>query len=240
MRGDEPVPSPTSEPVGPLLGEPSGSHEAEPLESSSGGAPAWEDRTTHGFWAALWRTWRGSVFQPVHFFRTLPSRGGMGPALGYWFIITAISAFFSIYWGVLTTVLSGEESAAVLIASGAVFYLVALPINIGALFVSAAIIHVGFFVAGAGRQGFEATFRALAYSSGPWVFAIFPFFGVLLGFIWSPVLMFIGLREVQRTTNGRTTLGLLIPFSGFTLLFLLLFIILALLIQMTDLGQTLP
>ncbi len=234
MRGDAPIPR-----------EPAESLPRELLGSSSGGpptgaGPAWEDRPAHGFWAALWHTWRDSVFQPVPFFRVLPPRGGIGPALGYWFIITAISAFFSVYWGVLESVLSGEESAAVLITSGAVFYLVALPINIGALFVSAAIVHVGFFVAGAGRQGFEATFRALAYSSGPWVFAIFPFFGLLLGFIWSPVVMFIGLREVQRTTNGRTTLGLLIPLAGFTLLFFLLFIILALLIQMTDLGQTLP
>ncbi|NIP75800.1 MAG: hypothetical protein GTN90_07415, partial [Xanthomonadales bacterium] len=52
---------------------------------------------------------------------------------------------------------------------------------------------------------------AVAYSSGTAAFAIFPFFGPVLSSVWWMVLIFIAVRETQRTTNGRATLAFLIP-----------------------------
>ena len=43
----------------------------------------WENWRELGFFASLWRTWRDAVFSPVPFFRRMPPRGGIGPALGY-------------------------------------------------------------------------------------------------------------------------------------------------------------
>jgi hypothetical protein len=89
---------------------------------------------------------------------------------------------------------------------------------------------------GAGRFGYEATFRATAYSSGPAAFAIFPFFGPLLGLVWGSVLLYIGVREVQRTSNGRAAAGFLLPVVLFVFLGVLAALLLAVLVSMTELG----
>lgn len=206
-----------------------------------GTAPPWEVRRGQGFWSALWATWRDSVFRPVEFFRRLPPRGGYGPALGFAILMSVIGLFFSVYWGVLESVITGSSQSAgslgvgILMLGALVFFIFMLPVYVGGLFVTAAVIHLGFMGAGAGRQGYEGTFRALAYSTGPAVFAIFPFFGPLVSGIWSMALWFIGLREVQRTTNGRATLGFLIPMIALIVLVLLFAALMAALVgSMSD------
>lgn len=204
--------------------------------------PAWEDRKTHGFWASLWITWRESVFRPVGFFRTLPPRGGLGPALGFAVLFSTLGLIMNIYWATVQSALSGsaEEGLGVLLLGGlfvALLWLAfAVPLYVGLLFAIAGILHVCFMAVGAGRRGFEATFRAIGYSSGPAAFAIFPFFGPLISVVWGTVVLFIGMREVQRTTNGKATLAFLLPLFALILLSVLLGILLALIFASTGLG----
>ncbi len=183
----------------------------------------WESRRKLGLWSSLWLTWRDSIFRPVAFFRRMPPRGGYGPALGYALVLVVIGLLFSSYWSVVESFLGGgqaqEGGSLGALAGSLIALLVALllivPLYVGFLFVAVAIIHVGFLVVGAGRRGYEATFRAVAYSSGPAAFAIFPFFGPLLSSIWGMVLIFISVREAQRTTNGRAALAFLVPLFAF-------------------------
>lgn len=199
-----------------------------------GPAPPWERRRELGFFTALWRTWRDSVLRPVAFFRDLPPRNGFGPPLLFAILATAVGFFFSFYWGALegfvTGGVQGELGAVALVVGFVVAFLFLIPLYIGVLFVSAGILHLGLMVAGGGRRGFEATFRATAYASGPAVFSLFPFFGPLVSFVWGMVLWFIGVREVQRTTNGRAALGFLIPVAALFLVLMLLGALLALLV----------
>jgi len=111
-----------------------------------------------------------------------------------------------------------------------------IPLYVGALFAMAAILHLSFVIVGAGRRGFEATFRAIAYASGPAAFAIFPFFGPLLSTVWGTVLVFIAVREVQRTSNGRAVLGFTLPLIAFLGLFLVLALLLSLLLSVADIS----
>jgi hypothetical protein len=92
-------------------------------------------------------------------------------------------------------------------------------------------------VVGAGRQGFEATFRAVAYACGPAVFAIVPFFGPLLSLVWGMVLVFVAVREVQRTTNVRASLGFLVPFLAFLVFVVVVSVVFGLLLGSMELGQ---
>ncbi len=206
--------------------------------------PPWEARQEHGFWAALWMTWRESVLRPIPFFRGLPPRGGLGPAIGYAVLVSAVGLLFSLYWGLLEGVLSGgqEEEPLVLLIGGLVMALVSLavmlPVLLGVLFLAAGVLHVSLMIVGAGRRGFEATFRAIAYSSGPAAFAILPFFGSMLSLVWGTVLLYIAVREVQRTTNGRAALGFLLPFIGLVAFVLVLGFLVALVLSTADL--TLP
>jgi hypothetical protein len=214
----------------------------EQIDAAGTEAPAWEDRKTYGFWASLWITWRESVFRPVAFFRTLPPRGGIGPALGFAVLLTTLGLMMNIYWATVQSALTGavEEGLGIMLLGGLFMALLwlafALPLYVGLLFVMAGVLHVCFMAVGAGRRGFEATFRAIGYSSGPAAFAIFPFFGPLITLVWGTVLLFIGMREVQRTTNGKTTLAFLLPLFAFTLLFTLLAIVLAVIFASTGLG----
>ncbi|UCF20160.1 MAG: YIP1 family protein [Gemmatimonadota bacterium] len=204
------------------------------------GPPPWETRRDHGFLAALWLTWRESVFRPVPFFRQLPPRAGLGPALGYAALLSAVALLFSLYWGLVEGALSGgqAEEPLILLIGGLVMALfslaVMLPVSLGLLFLAAGVLHVSLMIVGAGRRGFEATFRALAYSAGPAAFAILPFFGSLLSLVWGTVLIYIAVREVQRTTSGRAALGFLLPFVGLLAFVLILGFLVAALIGTAD------
>jgi hypothetical protein len=205
--------------------------------------PPWERWRRLGFSTALWLTWRDSVFRPVRFFRRLPPRSGFGPAIAYLVIVTVIGFFFSFYWGTVQGAVSGasEGELGVTLLGGLVTVVfglaLAVPLYVALLFVIVAVVHVGFMVVGAGRRGYEATFRAMAYASGPAAFAVFPFFGPILSGVWGMVITYIAVREVQRTTNGRATLGFLVPFLALTVFVFFLGIVLQLLLRSVGLAE---
>lgn len=205
-------------------------------------APPWEARREFGFWNALWLTWRDSVFRPIQFFRRLPPRGGLGPALGYSVLLALIAVLFNLYWGLIEgTLATGQGEGALALGLGSIVMLIVwllfvIPLYLGGLFASVALLHVSFVIVGAARRGFEATFRAVAYASGPAAFAIFPFFGPLFGIVWGSVLVFIAVREVQRTTNGRAALGFTLPLIAFLGLFFVLAMLLSLLMSVADIS----
>ena len=243
-RPEEPSPNPDVLSEAPPAAPPTG------VPVWEGEPPPWERRDELGFVGALWSTWRDSVFRPIPFFRGLAS-GTKGASLSYFILIAAFGLFFRLYWMALESILGGlenfpvadlglaatpEQEIALFLAGTFVTFIFLVFLSIGLLFVSAAIVHVGFAVVGAGRQGFDSTFRAVAYSAGPFVFWIFPFFGQILALIWGTVLLFIAVREVQRTTNMRATLGFLVPALAFMLLFMVALFVLALILSTADIG----
>lgn len=217
-----------------------------------GSPPPWERRSTLGFFQALWTTWRDSVFRPVPFFRWLEPAGPAGPALAYYTLVSAVGIFFLLYWSVLETILGGGlsnlptsqlglqvtpgEELTLIIAGSVVNFVFLVVLAVVGLLIGAAVVHAGFAVVGAGRQGFGGTFRGLAYSAGPVVFTLFPFFGGLISVVWASVLVFIAMREVQRTSNGRAVLGFLMPLLGLFLLMFLFAFIIGLILSTADIG----
>lgn len=254
---DDPRSEETATPEDPSQNAPVASESPPEAEATGvriweGEPPPWERRGELGFIGAFWGTWRDSVFRPVPFFRRL-GPGTKGASLSYFILVSAFGTFFSLYWMALENILGGleyfpaaelglaspEQEVALFLAGTAVWFIFLIFLSIGFLFVSAAVVHVGFAMVGAGRQGFDSTFRAFAYSAGPFVFGIFPFFGQLLALIWGTVLIFIAMREVQRTTNVRATLGFLIPAVAFVLLIFVAAFVLALLLSTADIGPIL-
>ena len=223
--------------------------------AEQGELAAWERRRELGFWTALWATWRDSVFRPIPFFRTLAARGTIGTALSYFVLVAAVGLFFNLYWGTFESLLTGSlddalgpdlgltltgaQRAALLIVGTGVAFVFMLLLYIAGLFFTAGIVHVGFAIVGAGRQGFEGTVRALAFSAGPLVFLVFPFFGQLVALVWMTVVIFIAMREVQRTTNGRATVGFLLPAIALGVLLGFAMFLFALLLTTAELGPPL-
>ena len=93
-------------------------------------------------------------------------------------------------------------------ASGAVASTVGLWLAFPVYFlVLAGLLHVSALVCGAGKQGFEATLRALGYGWAPLLLTVVPCLPVL----YATVLWGMGLQQLQRTTTGRATAALLLP-----------------------------
>jgi hypothetical protein len=97
------------------------------------------------------------------------------------------------------------------------------------LFIGAAIYHLlVLLVVRPRHEGYEATFKALAYASAVNVFsflAFIPILGILVVIaigIYNVVLTVIGIREMHATTTGRAVAVVLIPVVIFFLLGLLL------------------
>lgn len=191
---------------------------------------AWEDREHVGFWNGIWQTWVESVFNPDKFYSRLPYKGGLGSPILYALIIlwaTAIidSAYrliFANFWlGMFRNYMSRVSEFGDLgdlsFASGLTFLsfitrmLIAPAAILIGLFVISGIYHVITMIFGWTKRDYEATFRAIAYSAGPAIFAIVPFCGSPIGAVWGLVLAIIGLKHMQQTTGGKAAFVILIP-----------------------------
>jgi hypothetical protein len=210
-------PPPSSDPPPPSVSPPSG--EAKYVE--------WEDRRKSGFFVALWRTWRDSVFYPDSFYGRLPFSGGLGNPLLYALIIGWVSytiyeiiqwLFSGMMMGFLTNVIDDPEILDKLGIVGGVTFLnlifsvIMAPFIIAALlFIVSGIYHLLGLIFGWTNRNFEATFRAVNYSVGPYLFVIAPLCGVFVGPIWALVLAIIGIKHMQQTTAGKASVIALLP-----------------------------
>jgi len=189
-----------------------------PIEVPTSSTP-WEDMASLGFFTAFFRTMKQVLFSPTEFFRNMPLSKGMGSPLLYGVIIS----FFGTTIGLLEQfALSGfmGSSSQVEGMAGVNFFQTAflliyaffLPIMIVVgLFIGSGIFHICLMIVGAGKRGFEATFRVLSYASSSQAFALVPFVGGFIIVIYNLVLWTIGFRESHQTTTGRAFIAVLLP-----------------------------
>jgi hypothetical protein len=201
-----------------------------PPEGTSAQSPApearyaaWEDRDNKGFFGGLWETWKESVFYPNRFFSRAPFSGGIGSPLLYAVIIVWLGIAVEQVWGLLftgfwtnmlTSYIPMEEQmwTSGLQTGFSLLYLFFAPIPIIAvLFILSGIYHVILMIFGWASRDFEATFRAIAYASGPLLFLAVPFCGGTVGLIWGLVLAIIGMKHMQTNNGGRGALVVLLP-----------------------------
>jgi hypothetical protein len=189
-----------------------------PIEEPIGSTP-WEDMASLGFFTAFFRTMKQVLFSPTAFFKNMPVSKGMGSPLFYGVIIS----FFGTTIGLLEQfALSGfmGSSSQVEGVQGMNFFQTAflliyaffLPIMIAVgFFIGSAIFHICLLIVGAGKKGFEATFRVVSYASSSQAFALLPFVGGFIIVIYNLVLWTIGFRESHQTTTGRAFIAVLLP-----------------------------
>ncbi|MBX5483655.1 MAG: YIP1 family protein [Myxococcaceae bacterium] len=209
---------------------PSGSGPGAPPPPGSpalllGRAPtAWERRAELGAWTGLWRTWKEVLFAPEAFWKTLRPDGPAQDALFFGWLVAIAGAVIQApllalqiagHWEEFRELFSTLSSHPAdwrgdldrLFSSGSslvmvlilVAGLVAYPLS---AVVTAAINHLFCLLFGAGKYGFWATFRVVAYASAPLVFSAIPVVGSLAG-MWGLVLTAWGLARIQETTVGR-------------------------------------
>lgn len=181
----------------------------------------WEDRANQGFVKGIINTLKGSMLNPSEFFRSMPVTGGLTDPLLYALIIGMIGTAFSYLWQIIfqATIMSylpidmkSMPDYGVFQTMGLAIVAVMLPfmIIIG-LFIWSGILHLFLMMVGGAKSGFEATFRSAAYGNSPIIMNVIPFCGGLIGWIWSIVLVIIGLKEAHKISGGKAAFAVLAP-----------------------------
>lgn len=171
----------------------------------------WERRDQLGFFPSLIETWRQACLEPHRFFGRLKSED-LTSAFLYAWIVSSVGGIAGAIVGAAASLpfarWVGETSG----FGSVIAELLSVPFGTAiAIWISAALVHLGCLVLGCARNGFEATFRAVAYAQGPMVLSVIPFVGWLAGMVWSTILMVIGVTHLQRTTSGRATAAVVLP-----------------------------
>jgi hypothetical protein len=208
-----------------------------PIEEPTGSTP-WEDMASLGFVTAFFRTMKEVLFSPTAFFRNMPVNKGMGSPLLYGVIISFLATTVGLLGQYAISGFIGSFSQAEGMQGVNFFqtvfllmYAFILPIMIAiGLFIGSGIFHICLMIVGAGKRGFEATFRVVSYASSSQVFALVPFLGVFIIFIYNLVLWTIGFRESHQTTTGRAFIAVLLPVI--IMLFLIGLLIVAIIIPL--------
>jgi hypothetical protein len=187
------------------------------------GSP-WEARSEYGFVRGAWETFKASVFSPATFFRGLTVNGGLREPLAFGLLMGAIGNMFSLFWPVILVsgglfpfgeaVLSQLDAALVFL-----ILLVVVPVcvTIGMVIYSA-ILHVLLLVVRGGKNGFEATFRVVAYSQAVQMWELVPVIGSWIGGVWRLVVQVIGLREIHGVSYSRVIIAFILPLAFLVIL----------------------
>lgn len=178
-------------------------------------APRWEEPGAP-LLAGLLATWRGSVFDPSHFFSRVRWDGPAGRPILYMLVVVTIGAVFSLFWQA-----TGVEPSTAPEGWGGLepgrlaaleFFVTPFAALLG-LLLWGAVLHLFALMLAPGHRGFGATVRAICYAAGPAVFTIVPIAGGLVALVWPIVLTAFGVREAHRTTGGRAAAIVLLPIS---------------------------
>lgn len=186
------------------------------MESERSGAP-WEKRSGNGLLRGVSHTLRDVLFSPAAFFRGLSFKGGLKEPLAFGFLVGAVGNMFGFFWPVV--VVSGglfPFGGAMLgqLSAGLIFLMLAVVIPISvtlSMFIYSAILHLLLLVVRGGRNGFEATFRVVAYSQAAQAWELIPIIGSLIAGVWQLVIQVVGLREIHGVSYLRIIVAFLLP-----------------------------
>src|SRR5712691_4707652 len=209
-------------------GPPSGLPPPPGWPAPSGGIP-WDRREELGFVTALVETTKEVLTGPSDFFRRMPVAGGIGSPLLYAVVIGYLGLLLSAVYSAVFLLVRGAAGVAALgplsdrpelaafVAAlqgwgGIIGQVVFGPIGIViGVFIWTAIIHLMLLLLDGAGQGFEATFRVLAFSHAASVLAILPFCGQPIAGLWSLVLWIIGLAQAQRIPAWKAAAAVFLP-----------------------------
>jgi hypothetical protein len=220
-------PMPTWQPLSTFtdLPEPSSEESVQipvhglPSESTENIEPAWERASGLSLGAAI-ETVRQVFSNPKTTFQNLPPTGGLGRPLFFYTLVGWISGGTAIFYQITAASINPEmflgEAAkgltqGTIVAAGIAVVLFLPLFLIAGAFIWAAMVHLFLMITGASRHGFEATFRALAYSSGATsMLQLVPLCGGYLYPVAHLIYGVIALKEVHRTDLWRVVLSMVL------------------------------
>jgi len=210
----------SQDPGAPPAGDP-----GPPPPAPDPDGPAWERQRSLG---AMLETIKGVLIEPGDTFRNASRTAGIGPALMFGLILGLAGSIIGLFWQYFmgaafggglgsspfggglppefADILPGPTTLLILsLAMAPVFLLIGL-------FLWSAIVHLMLLLLGGASQGYEATFRTIAYCSGSTaLFQAVPFCGGWVGGIWSLVAQIVCLKEMHHISGGKAAAAVLVP-----------------------------
>ena len=162
---------------------------------------------------------KGFLLSPVETFRKVRDTD-LGDSLRYYLLLLAINAVLSAIvnlaiagsvWMVFSDLFKQAGLAVPAVAGTGVIIiaLVMIIVQFVLVFIGAAWLHLFVYLLG-GRRGYLPTLKAITFGSTPaMLFGWIPFAG-LLAAIWSLVLGFFGIRELQDLTTIKAALAVIL------------------------------
>ena len=212
---------------GPGAGGSSGGTGAPPPRVSRGATGGDFDYTNLG--PSFVQTVLEVLLNPVGFFRGIRRQGDFVNPLIFAIICALVSGVIGGILGFLISLATGHGIGSSLASLVGTILFTPIFTAIG-LFIAAAIYHLlVLLLGGPSHQGYEATFRVVAYASVLQLFSwlgVIPILGALVLIaiaVYNVVLSVLGIREMHGTTTGRAVAIVLIPVVVVTLLLVLIF-----------------
>lgn len=191
------------------------------------GISSWENLSELGIWKGIYQTFKAVLFSPEQFFRTMRLRGGLRGPLSFGLLFGSIGAMIGFFWQFLImsgSILSIDQDLISQSTMSIIFWgiIVISPLFvIIGIFFSSAILHACLLLVGGGTNGFEGTFRVVAYSQATKIFRLLPFIGGPVGWIWQLIIRIIGLREIHETSYLRVIIAFLMPLAVIVVMFMI-------------------
>ncbi|MDA1191890.1 MAG: YIP1 family protein [Candidatus Poribacteria bacterium] len=184
--------------------------------------PAWECPHVDGSLAAIRQTAVEVLLRPAESFRRMRVTGGtVRPLLFYAVMMLVSTALYSIVSSFTSGMVNSfintltgshlplRQGIGETVAASACMAVCFVPM----VYVFSGVNHLFVMLVGAGKNGYEATFRVMAYTGGSiallsWI----PCVG-LIAIVWASALQIIGIREAHETTTARAMIAFLIPLT---------------------------
>lgn len=208
---NDPTTTPPPPPQDPPPAEPAGN--------------AWERRDTLGFVGGLVECVKGFIVAPGQTFAETRRSGDLASPLLFAVLLNTVAALVGQLWAVMigTSMLSllpaemHEGLGFLMVSSGAglIVSVVMIPIlTVIGVFIGSAILHLMLLLVGgmeSSAAGFEGTLRTVCYGTVGQLGRVVPVLGGLIAFVWTVVLLVIGLRRLHGTTEGKAIAAVLLP-----------------------------
>lgn len=182
-----------------------------------------------GFFGGMLETIKMVLFQPTAFFGEYRLDGSIGRPMVFAVIVGWFAAAIGLLWGLLLNAsimsmisqyipaseLSQEQLMPqyLLTTTFSIISLILAPIMIViGLFILAGIYHLFLMMVGGANKGFETTFNVVCYRTAAKLFAIVPFCGGTVAWIYAIVVAAIGLYRGHETDGWKGAFAVLAPF----------------------------
>jgi len=187
-------------------------------EAEARGGCRWERRSSWLDLQAMFEMIRDVLLDPVNTFRKMKLSGDMASPLIFVLILGSVGMIIGCIWSILAQGLQllpaprSVEAFAVSTVIKIAFIVFSPVLTLIGTFIGAGILHLCLMITGGEKNGFEATFRVVAYASGATaLFQVIPFCGSIVAGIWALVAQIIGAREMHETTTGKAVVAVLLP-----------------------------